>query len=105
MGELNNASEDGRAEIVKKLISRDGVDQLVARFKRNPPLAGAAERGDDAVVDVLLADPRTDPNVLYHFEDRTILEKETQRGYTNIVRSLLARSLHNLIFRRPCTVQ
>lgn len=92
MGELNNASEDGRAEIVKKLISRDGVDQLVARFKRNPPLAGAAERGDDAVVDILLADPRTDPNVLYHFEDRTILEKATQRGYTNIIRSLLARS-------------
>ena len=47
-------------------------------------------RGYDACVDLLLADPRTDPNVLSR-RGGTILEQAAKEGYTNIVRSLLDR--------------
>lgn len=72
------------------MLSRDSVDPSKALY-RHPPLVEAVElRGYDACVDLLLADPRTDPNVLSR-RGGTILEQAAKEGYTNIVRSLLAR--------------
>ena len=61
---LSKAARNNRVEIVKELLSRDGVDPSKAAPYGDPPLLEAVGyHGKDAVVDLLLADPRTDPNV------------------------------------------
>lgn len=65
--------------------------RFISAISRSRQLPAAVEKGHGAVVDVLLADPRTDPNVPCHFEDRIILEKAAQKGYTNIFRYLLVK--------------
>ena len=88
---LSYAVGRNRVEIVKELLLQDGADPSRAPSYDNPPLVKAVEKGYNVVIDILLADPRTVHDISYSFKDRSILEKAAKKGYTNIVRSLLAR--------------
>ena len=87
---LLSAVSGNRVEIAKELLSRDGVDPSKACYGHLPLVEAVEWRGHHASVDLLLADPRTDPNVLSR-KGRTVLEEAAKEGHTNIVRSLLAR--------------
>lgn len=91
---LATAVMAGEDEIVKELLLR-GVDPSVPLYGYlKPPLLEALVRGHNAVVDVLLADPRTDHNVRFYDKmdihgTQTALQEAAKRGNAHMVRSLL----------------
>lgn len=91
LSELLDAAQFRHAEIVKELLSRDSVDPSMELYEGRPILGIAVDQGHEDVIDLLLADPRTDPNVHCYSDTLTVLQKTAQNGHTHIVRPLLAR--------------
>lgn len=91
LSELLDAAQFRHAEIVKELLSRDSVDPSMELYEGRPILGIAVDQGHEDVIDLLLADPRTDPNVHCYSDTLTVLQETAQNGQTHIVRPLLAR--------------
>jgi len=56
------AAENGREDVVKLILVRDGVDPGSKDNSRRIPLSWAAENGHETVVELLLARDGVDPD-------------------------------------------
>jgi len=96
LSHVGSAVMDGEAEIVKELLLRGADPSLPLYEDLEPPLLKAILRGHNAVVDVLLADPRADHDV--RFNDRidiqgtqTALQEAAKKGNAHVVRCPLEK--------------
>ena len=83
------AAYDGRAEIVRELLSMPGIDVNLAQPPAATPLFLAAQEGHAEVVKLLLAAPGINVN-LATLEWVTPLYIAIQEGYAEVVKLLLA---------------
>jgi hypothetical protein len=84
-GELFRACEDGRDQLVSRLLKAGVVDPAA---RQNHAIREASQNGHSGVVKVLLCDQRVDPCAF----DNLALRRASRNGHVEVVKVLLADS-------------
>ena len=82
--------DKGHTDIVRQLLSRDGIDANAAICRHHTPLYKACENGHTDIVSLLLSHAGTDVNIVSEYDRKTPIYIACDRGHTDIVRLLLS---------------
>jgi serine/threonine-protein phosphatase 6 regulatory ankyrin repeat subunit B len=98
---LLSCTVEGHAEIVRVLLSCDGIDVNLGRADGVTPLYAACDRGWTEVVKLLAMQEDLDPNLTTN-DGATCLWVASQNGHLDVVRHLLLRKDLNVNLAKNC---